>query len=85
MSILEPEHGKVYSNPVIPITVKLNTIAGSTSRRANDRISFSLRPESKGKDENDDKLDSELLEHLLPSVHLRLCFHFKGEKSYSCT
>lgn len=85
VEVLSPEHGKVFSNPVIPISVKLNTIAELTTRRYNDRIVFSLKPEDGNEVGNDDGLDSELLEHLLPSVNMRLCFHVKGEKSFSCS
>ena len=74
----------MYSTPVIPITVKLQTLTEpvADADKEHDMIHFSLKTAAEGGFE--ESLDEDLLMHLLPSVNLRLCFHVKNEPLYFC-
>ena len=89
LKITSPEEGQVYGNPVIPIAVQLAPNAERSSARYNDRITFSLRTAGEGGEEGEgveeEDLNKELLENLLPSVNMRMCVHMKGDKAYSCS
>ncbi|GMH88890.1 hypothetical protein TrVE_jg4082 [Triparma verrucosa] len=84
LNILSPSSEQTYSSPVIPITVRLNPLDTPTvdADKSYDQIHFTLKSDEDGGYTED--LDEDLLEYLLPSVNLKLCFHVKGEQLYFC-
>ena len=84
LNIVSPANDGVYSKPVVPITIKLETLDERTldADKEHDMIHFSLKTEAEGGYE--ESLDEDLLMYLLPSVSLRLCFHVKHEPLYYC-
>ena len=85
LTLTSPAPNVWYNSPVIPITLNIVTTPTSSAAKQSDVIDFALYDGDPASKNSDHRLDSEVLERLLPSVQLKLCFHVKGERGYACT